>query len=106
MNFNVPVSNFKAIGQNGKIIFEQDTLTNTSIPFAPTESYIRFQYKSADGVLFYLSPLFRYDSKFPTKQVQYNQGVTHDDSFYNNGIIRFIFIVLCIVLMQTLIKRI
>jgi hypothetical protein len=105
LNFNVPVSSFKAIGQNGKILFEQDTITNTSIPFAPTESYIRFQYKSADGVLFYLSPLFRYDSKFPTKQVQYNKGVTHNNSFYNNGIIRFIFLVLCIVLMKNMFKR-
>ena len=106
LNFNQPVSQFKAIGQNGKIIFEQDTLTNTSIPFPITESYIRFQYKTADGVLFYLSPLFRYDGSFPTKKVQYDKGVTHDDSFYNNGIIRFIFLVLCIVLMQTLVKRI
>ena len=81
LNFSQPVSQFKAIGQNGKIIFEQDTLTNTSIPFPITESYIRFQYKTADGVLFYLSPLFRYDGSFPTKQMQYNKGVKLDSGF-------------------------
>jgi len=84
LNFNMPVSNFKAIGQNGKVIFEKDTLTNTSIPFDTTESFIRFQYKTADGVLFYLSPLFRYDGKFPTKQAQYNQGVKVDSGFMDS----------------------
>jgi len=80
----MPVSNFKAIGQNGKVIFEKDTLTNTSIPFDTTESFIRFQYKTADGVLFYLSPLFRYEGKFPTKQAQYNQGVKVDSGFMDS----------------------
>jgi hypothetical protein len=105
LNFNVPVSSFKAIGQNGKIIFEQDTLTFASIPFATTESYIRFQYKTADGVLFYLSPLFRYNGKFPTKRAQYNTGVIQIDSFYSNGIVKYIFFILCIVLATNSFKR-
>lgn len=89
LNFSQPVSQFKATGQNGKIILEQDTLTNTSIPFPITESYIRFQYKTTDGVLFYLSPLFRYDGSFPTKQMQYNKGVKIDSGFVS-GLLKWV----------------
>ena len=99
LNFNLPVSSFKAIGQNGKIIFEKDSLSNATIPFAASESYIRFQYKTADGVLFYLSPLFRYDSKIPTKQAQYNKGVKVDSGFMNslkNRLPLFVFTLLII----------
>lgn len=104
LHLNNQVSDFKAIGQNGKIIFEQDTLTNASIPFATTESYIRFQYKTADGVLFYLSPLFRFNGLFPTKQAQYRAGVTPYNNFYNRGIFQFIFFIACVFLMNFLIS--
>lgn len=67
IKFTESVLQVNIIGQNGKILYSGRNKENLEFPFTKEDTYLRVEYKTNDGIQYFLNPLFRYKSSLDSR---------------------------------------